>query len=270
MENHRRNSVVGLNLDSTAWNLVGNMSYLAYNAPMYFSAAVLALYQSEHPASPNPVTLSDLFFALHATALTAYTLSQAFTLDRGSQFISKPTIFGIMALTLAFMVAGGLSSGGHISTLRYLEALSTVKLVCTFLRYTPQVVFNWRRQSTEGFAVETQLLDIVGGGASVLQMYLQAYNSDNFGVFGNFAKFGLALVSIGFDLTLLFQHYVLYRHTRPRRFAHYTYGDMAAGMEKDAAKPLLTPQLSQMLHVPAEAGVLEPMVSVVPSTYRAC
>lgn len=267
--------MVGLNLDSTAWNLVGNVSYLAYNAPMYFSAAVLALYQAEHPASPNPVTLSDLFFALHATALTAYTLSQAFMLDRGSQFISRPTIFGIIALALAFLAAGCLASDdGHtISTLRYLEAFSTVKLVCTFLRYTPQVVFNWRRQSTEGFAVETQLLDIVGGVVSVLQMYLQAYNSDNFGVFGNFAKFGLALVSIGFDLTLLFQHYVLYRHTRPHRFAHYMYGDLATGMEKDAAKPLLTPQLSQVLHVPGEAGRVDPSTvsSVVQTTaYQAC
>jgi cystinosin len=133
---------------------------------------------------------------------------------------------GTFALLGIAVVGGPLATSGHIHLLRYLEFFSTVKLVCTFLRYTPQVVFNWQRQSTEGFAVGTQLLDLVGGFASVLQMYLQAYNSDNYGVFGNFAKFGLAMISIGFDVTLIGQH-MYYSSSAPRRYPHYVRGDLA-------------------------------------------
>ena len=56
-----------------------------------------------------------------------------------------------------------------------------------------------------------------------MQMYLQAYNSSNYGVFFNIGKVGLALLSIAFDLTLIFQHYVLYRHSHPRRIPRESY-----------------------------------------------
>jgi hypothetical protein len=56
--------------------MAGNFSYLLYNMSMYFSADVFALYESEHPGSPNPVTLSDVFFTLHASAATAYIMWQ--------------------------------------------------------------------------------------------------------------------------------------------------------------------------------------------------
>lgn len=56
--------------------MAGNFSYLLYNLSMYFSAKVFGLYQAEHPGSPNPVTLSDVFFTVHALAVTAYIMWQ--------------------------------------------------------------------------------------------------------------------------------------------------------------------------------------------------
>lgn len=208
--------------------MAGNFSYTLYNLGLFFVPSIIALYESEHPGSPSPVTLSDVFFAVHATGVTTYIMWQAFTLDRGAQYINRVSWVGTFSLFIFAVIGAMFASAGTINALRFLEVFSTVKLVCTFLRYTPQVIFNYQRKSTEGFAVETQLLDLIGGVASVMQMYLQAYNSDNYGVFGNFAKFGLALVSIGFDLTLIFQHYVLYRYSHPSRYPHYSYGDLAS------------------------------------------
>ena len=49
------------------------------------------------------------------------------------------------------------------------------------------------------------------GVLSVLQVFLLAYNNDQWSaIFGNFTKFGLAVVSIVFDVLFLVQHYVLY------------------------------------------------------------
>lgn len=35
---------------------------------------------------------------------------------------------------------------------------------------------NYKRQSTEGWSIETVLLDIAGGVFSVMQMFMNAYN----------------------------------------------------------------------------------------------
>ena len=90
------------------------------------------------------------------------------------------------------------------------------KATITFIKYVPQVYLNWKRQSTVGWSLENVLLDFTGGTFSMIQMYVDAAGrgksligskEDGF----NIVKFVLSLMSIGFDLIFMFQHYVLYK-----------------------------------------------------------
>lgn len=88
---------------------------------------------------------------------------------------------------------------------------SYVKLVITLVKYTPQAYMNYKRKATTGWSIHNILLDFTGGVFSIAQMFLLAYNYDDWiSIFGNFTKFGLGLNSIMFDILFLVQHYVLY------------------------------------------------------------
>jgi cystinosin len=89
---------------------------------------------------------------------------------------------------------------------------SYVKLTISGIKYIPQMVMNYRRKSTEGWSIGNILLDLIGGILSLLQMCLLAINySDWSSIFGSLSKFGLGVLSIGFDLIFIVQHYILYK-----------------------------------------------------------
>lgn len=59
------------------------------------------------------------------------------------------------------------------------------------------------------------LLDFSGGILSNLQLIIDSsLEADWSGITGNPVKFGLANVSIIFDVIFIIQHYILYRHVR--------------------------------------------------------
>ncbi|KAL7671752.1 hypothetical protein ACOME3_006655 [Neoechinorhynchus agilis] len=71
--------------------------------------------------------------------------------------------------------------------------------------------FNFKRKSTVGWSIGNILLDITGSVLSLLQQSLMAYNFNSIDIiFGNPVKFGLAILSMGFDCLFIIQHYVLY------------------------------------------------------------
>lgn len=71
---------------------------------------------------------------------------------------------------------------------------------------------NYMRKATTGWSIHNILLDFLGGVLSISQMFILAYNYDDWSsIFGNFTKFGLGLISILFDIIFVLQHYVLYR-----------------------------------------------------------
>lgn len=70
---------------------------------------------------------------------------------------------------------------------------------------------NYVRKATTGWSIHNILLDFTGGLFSITQMFLIAYNYDDWlSIFGNFTKFGLGIISILFDLLFVTQHYILY------------------------------------------------------------
>ena len=81
----------------------------------------------------------------------------------------------------------------------------------TVFKYLPQAVANYRRKSTVGWAINQVLLDTAGGILSLLQLVIDsALQADWSGLTGNPVKFGLANISLLFDVVFLVQHYLLY------------------------------------------------------------
>lgn len=214
--NYKRKSVVGLNFDFLALNLLGFTCYSVYNMSLLLSYNVQQEYYRRYTYSRIPVEYNDLFFALHALVITILTVIQCFIYERGEQQISLPA--GAF-LSLSASLGIGLSIASLFTSVSILDVviyLSYVKLVITTIKYVPQAYMNYSRKATAGWSIHNIILDFTGGLFSLAQMLLIAYNyNDWISIFGNFAKFGLGLISMIFDLVFFVQHYVLYRKELP-------------------------------------------------------
>ena len=76
--NYQRKSVVGLNFDFLALNLLGFTCYTIYNFALMFSREVQKDYYQRNAYARIPVEYNDLFFAIHALVLTFITVIQCF------------------------------------------------------------------------------------------------------------------------------------------------------------------------------------------------
>ena len=210
--NFYRRSVVGLNFDFLAYNLIGFAFYGIFNSCLFWSPAIQAMYFTQHPGGVNPVQLNDVIFALHAVLITFITILQCFCFEREGQKISYTAIVFICAFFLTVVIAGTLGLFDVINWLVFLYVLSYIKLVITLIKYVPQAYMNFKRKSTSGWSIGNVLLDFTGGTFSILQMFTLSFNNNDWGsIFGDPTKFGLGLFSILFDILFMVQHYILYR-----------------------------------------------------------
>lgn len=217
-ENWRRKSVVGLNFDFLLYNITGFLVYGFFNVGMYWVDNVKDEYMSQHPRGINPVQLNDVIFTLHAVFVTIITIIQCFIYDRGSQKISKfcLTLISLAWLFIIVTLFVVIFGDNLISWLQYLYYFSYIKLGVTIIKYIPQALMNCQRQSTLGWSIGNVLLDFTGGSFSLLQMFLLAYNNEDWSsIFGDPTKFGLGAFSILFDILFMVQHYCLYRGKDP-------------------------------------------------------
>ncbi|XP_064071156.1 cystinosin homolog isoform X2 [Vanessa tameamea] len=210
--NFKRKSVVGLNFDFLALNVMGFTMYSLFNCGLYFSQEIQKEYFNRHPRSLNPVQLNDVFFSLHAAFATLITITQCFLYERDDQRVSMIgrgilTTFGSVVI-----ITASLGAANKIAWLDFLYYCSYIKLCITLIKYVPQAYMNYKRKSTEGWSIGNIFLDFVGGFLSILQMTLNAYNyNDWISFFGDATKFGLGLFSLIFDIFFILQHYVFYR-----------------------------------------------------------
>lgn len=79
--NFRRKSVIGLNFDFLALNILGFVLYSVFNVGLYFSPVIQSEYSRRYPRGLNPVQLNDVFFAGHAAFATLITIIQCFLYD---------------------------------------------------------------------------------------------------------------------------------------------------------------------------------------------
>ncbi|XP_072287224.1 cystinosin [Pyxicephalus adspersus] len=211
-ENWRRKSVVGLSFDFLALNLTGFIAYSVFNVGLFWIPYIREQFLQVYPNGVIPVDANDVFFSLHAVLLTLITIIQCCIYERGEQRVSKVSI-GLLFIAWLFAFSMlFVAVAGRMTWLQFLFCFSYIKLAITLMKYFPQAYMNFRRKSTEGWSIGNVLLDFTGGSFSILQMFLQSYNNDEWKlIFGDPTKFGLGVFSIIFDIVFITQHYCLYR-----------------------------------------------------------
>ncbi|XP_059151677.1 cystinosin-like [Physella acuta] len=210
--NWRRKSVVGLSFDFVLFNVTGFIAYSCFNVGLYWIPSIKEEYFKDNEDGVSPVQINDVIFALHALAVSLFIALQCVIYERGHQKISTWSKVFLCGVVLYVIISSILTLTSHMTWLDFLYNFSYIKLVVTFLKYTPQAYFNFKRKSTVGWSIGNVLLDFIGGWLSILQMFLLAYNGDDWdSIFGNVTKFGLGVVTIIYDSIFLVQHYVLYR-----------------------------------------------------------
>ncbi|XP_055345306.1 cystinosin-like isoform X2 [Paramacrobiotus metropolitanus] len=220
--NYRRKSVAGLSFDFLALNITGFLCYTIFNVGLFWIPSIQEEYYSRHPRGVIPVEANDVFFALHAVTLTLIQIIQCFIYETGNQRLFKGTILLLGAIWLATIILLILSATHVLVWLDYLYYFSYVKLGITLIKYIPQVWMNFRRKSTVGWSVGNVLLDFTGGMLSLAQMFIIAYNFDDWSsTLGNPTKIGLGLLSIFFDVIFIIQHYCLYRRRQHDLISSY-------------------------------------------------
>lgn len=231
--NFSRKSTSGTTIDFPLINSLGFFAYTISNIAFAYSPLIRAQYAVRYKGLTPTVQLNDITFAFHGLILCFVTVSQylfprawgfAPSLgSRPSRFILG-TFFGCVAGALIIIVrvwaspvrndtsGAAVTEGGWV-WLDAIYAVSYVKLVVTLIKYTPQVIVNYRNRSTEGWSILQILLDFGGGILSIAQQAIDSYQQGDWsGITGNPVKFALGNVSMIYDLVFIVQHYVLYRH----------------------------------------------------------
>ncbi|GAB1314047.1 Lysosomal cystine transporter [Madurella fahalii] len=229
MLNFRRRSTSGTTVDFPLINCLGFLAYLVSNAAFYYSPLIRAQYAARYKGLTPTVQFNDITFAAHGLVLSVVTTSQYF-FPRAWGFTpsigNKPSrfILGIFfgcivgVVVVIFVVLGSPERDStHLAVsswvwLDAIYAISYVKLLVTLIKYTPQVIVNYRNRSTRGWSILQILLDFSGGILSIAQQAVDSYMQHDWsGITGNPVKFALGNVSIIYDLIFMTQHYVLYR-----------------------------------------------------------
>jgi len=209
--NYRRKSVVGLNFDFVVLNFTKHTSYLIYNAALYFSPVVQKQYHEKYGYDELiPVAPSDVAFSSHAVLLTTVLLVQLFLFEKGGQRVSS-TCIGISVVVWGSAFVLLLLAFPTGNWLWLVSAFNIIQLIMTCIKYAPQAYFNYRRKSTVGWSITNIVLDLSGGTANLLQMFVQSIDQHSFENFsGNVGKVGLSLFTIAFDIFFTVQHFYLY------------------------------------------------------------
>ncbi|CAF0802791.1 unnamed protein product [Adineta ricciae] len=219
--NIRRQSVVGLHFDFLAFNLLGFFCYSIYNIALYSWRDVQDSYRKSHPHGVIPVLVNDVVFGLHGFIATLITIFQCLFYDRSTQRVSYITSILLVLSVLFLTITTIVTAVGRMDLLLLIYFYSYVKLIASCIKYIPQAVMNRRRRSTEGWSIGNVWLDFLGGILSLIQMVLLAINYNDWSsIFGSITKLGLGIISMGFDLIFLVQHYILYKNTKKQEHGY--------------------------------------------------
>jgi cystinosin len=236
--NWRRKSTSGTTVDFPLINIIGFATYFASNVALYYSPLVRAQYAARNRGLAPTVQLNDVVFALHALVLSSITASQyvprlwpAFAHDsassRPSRFILGISSGCLVGVLITLLLVTSASDPSHKfdpvvdwCALDVVYSLGYVKLLITLVKFTPQILANWRNRSTAGWSIYQILLDVAGGVLSIAQQGIDSWLlGDWSGISGNPVKFALGNVSLFYDSIFVVQHYILYRDPSNARAA---------------------------------------------------
>lgn len=213
--NHQRKSVQGLSIDFQVLNFIGFASYSVYNCSLYWSHGIRQAYMDKYGHPPS-IHINDVAFSLNAFVLCCISLVQCCCYGgRLWDTVSKSTrVFcltsGILAAACPILLCFHVINVG-LTWMTFVYLLSYLKLSTTMVKYIPQIILNYRRQSTIGFSCSQVVLDLQGGLLSLTQQCMDVLVMGHWSfITGNLAKLGLGLASICFDAILMIQHWILY------------------------------------------------------------
>lgn len=209
----------------------GFAAYFASNAAFLYSPTIRAQYAARNKGLTPTVQFNDVTFALHGLVLSVVTTTQYLLArplwrfatpslgTRPSRFIlgiGSGCLLGVLGTSAIVLASAGprrmdFDPAADWCALDIIYAVGYVKVVVTLVKYTPQILANWRNGSTRGWSIWQILLDFAGGILSVGQQGIDSYlQRDWSGITGNPVKFALGNVSMVYDVIFMVQHYVLY------------------------------------------------------------
>lgn len=136
--NWRRKSVVGLSFDFVVLNLMGFVAYSVFNIGLFWVPSIKEQFLLKYPNGVNPVDSNDVFFSLHAVALTLVVIVQCLLYERGSQRVSWLAISFLVLSWLFTLIALIMAAVGATTWLQFLFCFSYIKLAVTLVKYFPQ------------------------------------------------------------------------------------------------------------------------------------
>lgn len=129
--------------------ILGFTFYSIYNIVFYTSDEIRKEYLRRHPrAARGPlVRPNDIFFAVHAAIISIFTLSQVYCwgYTRSRRQYPSSWAWGLVAGSIfGVAILCVLATISRITWIGVCYALSSIKLVCSFVKYVPQVSFSYR------------------------------------------------------------------------------------------------------------------------------
>lgn len=232
-ENYELKSVAGFSLEYALLNPSGYLFYTIYCATGFINPNL----------GTGQVDWQDLFFAAHGVALSTSHLVQCFIYSRGEKNKNfKPWLLVfLLSEYIVFIVFFSLEVSGHLmpSGGNIINICGYNKAAITLIKYTPQVILNYQRKSTVGWSIGNVILDFCGGLFSLLQLIIEAIGNGRpiigDGAF-NVIKFVLSILSIGYNIIFLTQHYVIYRHHPTKERSSLIKDDEDRKLFKDSKK----------------------------------
>jgi cystinosin len=124
------------------------LSYSIYNIIFLVSSEVHREYHRRHPnSSSGPlVQVNDIFFAVHAAVISILTFTQVYCwgYSRSPQQVPSLWTWGVVVGSITavlIMIIIVAASDNHMAEwIDVCYALSYIKLLCTFIKYVPQVL----------------------------------------------------------------------------------------------------------------------------------
>jgi cystinosin len=126
---------------------LGFTFYSIYNILFFFSKEIHKEYHKRHPNSDKGplVQVNDVFFSLHAAMISVITLTQIYFWGYTRSIGQIPSAWSsgiVVGSSVAIAILACIVAGSHNTVIEWIDvcyALSYIKLLCTFVKYVPQV-----------------------------------------------------------------------------------------------------------------------------------
>lgn len=198
---YRLKSGEGFSLDNQLLSNIGMIYYCVYNT--YYMITVRADFES----------ILDVVYSVQAVFLGLWILAASLYFPHGINkfnFSVGVVLAIVLMMALTYYVLGVRALGVPVSDLWFFLGI-TESWVCV-VKYLYQIFLNYDKKSTVGYAIEGVWGDILGAVCSLLQFVINKV-IDQQDI--NWAKVLLAIISVVFDIVLLYQHYLVYKNRQP-------------------------------------------------------